>query len=85
MVKKIEQIEVGYCDTCGEKSYDSCSMCGVDICPDHVHCINIEAGSNDILHAWDARPKRLWYKVCGNCEPEFWKAIAALKRIEMED
>lgn len=75
MVKKLEQVEVGYCDTCGERSYASCGICGADICPGHSHFIKIQSGFQGT-----ARPMTFRFDTCAKCVPKFWKAIKALEK-----
>ena len=57
-MKKTEQIEIGYCDFCGEGNcYYTCDVCGKDICYDcrKIHAIEYyhsiyTSGSGDGLY-----------------------------------
>ena len=54
MSVKLEQVEVRYCDICGQKedrdhSILRCWKCGKDICPQHHHLVYIEGSIKKML------------------------------------
>lgn len=48
-MRKLEQVEVKYCDICGERESEArsiylCWKCGRDVCDWHHHLVSVEGG-----------------------------------------
>lgn len=62
MSVKVEEVEVKYCDICGQKednmhSILRCWKCGKDVCPQHHHLVLTEGGVQK-MHTYLCDPDR---------------------------
>lgn len=78
MSVKTEQVDVKYCDICGERESPmhrmyQCERCRKDVCPSHHHTI----GGDHI----SVQGRRRWYlRVCPGCRDDFTARIDPILR-----